>query len=306
MPRPSADRITTTAEPERLLDVDVVVFDFDGTLYEGTGFLEPHLAALQGALGPDGPDLSAAYEQVLAGEHVLQLGDLFDFDTATIIRPIPEPPDDVFGLRVDATLDLEGRRVPPPASVVDGHVAFGAPVTYVGDPWQISAALARGFGVDPAARREAFVAVRHVMNGDDYDLGIPACLDDLLARFAHVGQRILVTNTDEELGALAVARLDVDDHFDRMVFGANKPVGLAGLLGSIVADVDPARVLCVGDNYWNDVLPAYQLGTQSVLIDPFDIAAVSDRPLHLHELTDLERILAGQTTSPMIEAGSNR
>lgn len=291
---PSKNRLTTTADPTRLLDVDLVIFDFDGTLYEGTGFLAPHLAELQAAVGPTGPDLTALYEQVTAGEHVLQLGDLFHFGDCRILRPVAEPPPDRFGLQIDEVLDLDGQPAEPPAGLEDGHVPFDAPVTYVGDPWQIAAALSRSCGVDTEQRRDAFSTVRVVMNTPEYDLGIPACLPQLLDRFAHVPDRVLVTNTGEELGREAVARVGVADRFTEVVFGASKPAGLASLLATrLETGLDPARVLCVGDNYWNDILPAYQLGAQSVLVDPFHIGRISEHPLHLSELTQLEQILAG-------------
>ena len=289
-PRPVT---VTQADPVRLLDVDLVIFDFDGTLYEGTGFVEGHLERLQRYLGQDTPDLAATYTQVRAGEHVLRLGDLFHLPTATILRPSPEPPSDRFGLRIDQVLDLDGAPAQAPEGVVDGHVAFDAPVTYVGDPWQIAAALGRCFGVGETGWREAFAATRQAMNHPDFDLGVPACLPDLLDRFDHVPQRVLVTNTAEALGGDAVAKVGVADRFHEVVFDAKKPAGLSTLIAERSQGLDPTRVLCIGDNYWNDIVPAYQLGAQCVLVDPFGAERVSDGPLHLRSLAEVDQILAG-------------
>lgn len=297
-------RLTTDPDPTRLLDVDVVIFDFDGTLYEGTDFVPLYLDILQAAVEPDVPELAALQRDVLAGRHVLQLGDLFHFATRSILRPEPEPPQDRLGLRIAQVLDLEGAASATPSDLEGCHVGFDAPVTYVGDPWQISAAISHAFGIEESTRRDAFESVRHTMNGPDYDLGVPPCLSSLLDRFAHVPDRILVTNTSADLASACVDKVGVTDRFTEIVFGAAKPMGLARLITDRVeAGADPGRMLCVGDNYWNDILPAYQLGAQSVLIDPLDIDRVSDAPLHLRELAQLEAILAGATTSAVDIAG---
>lgn len=290
---PASQRTATTADRDELLDVDTVIFDFDGTLYEGTDFVAPHLKVLQKALGGEGDEVARAYDSVRAGEETVQLGDLFHFATGTILRPVPEPPDDRFGLRIREALTWDGHEAGLPDEVTDGHAGFDAAVTYVGDPWQIAAAVSHALGIGDAARRQAFADIRVVMNRPDYDLGIPACLPDLLGAFGHVRDRIMITNTPEELGREAADRVGVEHLFTGLVFGAAKPVGLAKVLAERIDAGTPAdRILCVGDNYWNDVVPALQMGCRSVLIDPFQVPVVSELPLHLSELTELYDIVS--------------
>jgi phosphoglycolate phosphatase-like HAD superfamily hydrolase len=296
----------TTPDPDRLLDVDLVLFDLDGTLYESQAFVGPHLAELQTHLPAGGPDLAGICAQVQAGDHHLRLGDLFHLGERRIVRPAAELPTDRPGLRVASVLDFfEGGPATTPAGLEDGHVAFNAPVTYVGDPWQIASAVSHALGVEATKRREAFVATRLRMNQQTYDLGVPSCLNRLLDRYAEVPQRVLVTNTDEHLGRPTVDRLGVADRFTDAVFDAAKPVGLSVLLEErIAAGVPPERILCVGDNYWNDILPAHQLGAQSVLIDPFGIRGIPDGPLHLRTLDDFDRVLATSGDAPKAVEGN--
>jgi FMN phosphatase YigB (HAD superfamily) len=252
-----------------LPQIQVVVFDLDGTLYEGTDFLDPYLAFL----AEDTPGVSAAMlreeiERVVNGEHVLRLGAFYHPDRRIIVEPEFVQRE----VMVKRALGWDGTVLPPEGEDGAQAIPFDTEMVYVGDYWQAALAVAVQNGVSVDERRKAFARTREVMNAEDYDLGVPKQLFELLDAFSHCRHRVLVTNTPEELGRACVDKLGVEGYFDEIVFGARKPQGLFDLLQSLAArfGIDLDEILCVGDNFWNDIVPAVRLGARTILVDAFD------------------------------------
>jgi FMN phosphatase YigB (HAD superfamily) len=64
-----------------------------------------------------------------------------------------------------------------------------------------------------------------------------------------------------------LARLGIRDRFDLVMPAAAKPRGLAGLLDGLGS---AERILCIGDNYVNDIEPALRAGGAALYIDRYE------------------------------------
>lgn len=257
----------TTGPGPSLLDwlgaVDVVLFDLDGTLHDDPRALDHYAAALEAAI-PDGggSGLRAEVEAVVQGYHPAVRPGLFVEPERGLVLAAPE-------WAVGAATDWSGQAVTIPRDL-DGPVRHDGPLRYLGDRWQIVAALAARRGADDPALLEAFGLARRFLNDLVTDLARFDCLDELLVRLGSGRRLLLATNTSEALGQPLVERLDVGHAFALVRFDARKPAGCAELIAEAhrLWGTATDQVLVVGDNLWNDVLPPAEQGCRTVHIDP--------------------------------------
>lgn len=270
--------------PPAWREVDAVVFDLDGTLYETTpAWFGVYAEEVAGRARIDAAALEREVRAVLAGERPLRLGDFYDPDADLVVRTRAWQP--------DTAVTWYGTPAPLPSAVRrDEPLPWTTGLVYVGDAFQAFAAAAAHAGAGPAARAEAFVAVRRQMIADERTFAPAATAAALERAFGHAELRALATNTPEDLGRGLVDRLDASSFFTEVRFGVGKPAGLVGLLDEIAQRVaaPPERILCVGDSYWNDVLPALAAGCQAVWVDPHASGAHDGVP-RVGSLRELQR-----------------
>ena len=255
----------------------MAVVDLDGTLHPDEEFAATHLEHLAAETDPaTGQALIDEVRRILQRRHPVSLGSLYD-PARDEVRP-------------------DGLRGDPSTTAWDGEPVLDARswpehAVYLGDPWQIIRAVAFHHRIPLHAQQAAFVRTRELMN--DPATPLPRGGDARVAAelFAGFGLRMLVSNTPPSLAEPLVTRLGVDDAFDEIRLGADKPAGLAALLADLVDDAGlaPHRIVCAGDNLRNDIAPARQVGCRTVFVDPLGIATPDDADLVVRRLTDLAR-----------------
>lgn len=253
----------TAAPAGWLREPTVVLFDLDGTLHDDPRAINRYVTALQDSI-PDGRGLGLHEEvaSVIEGHHAAARPGRFVEPVRGLVLDAPE-------WVVESATDWHGQPVTVPDELT-GRVQHRGPLRYLGDQWQIIAAVAARRGADRSVLHAAFNLTRRFVNDPDNDLLRMDCLDGLLEQLA-VGRRLLLaTNTPEELARPLVDRLDLRHPFALVRFDARKPAGCAELISEAHRrwGATPRDVLVVGDNLWNDVLPPAEQGCRTVHIDP--------------------------------------
>lgn len=274
--------------PGSLLDgVRVAIFDLDGTLYQGEGFLPRYFDELATHTELAREVVAGETERILRGEHVLHLGDFYDPGTDRVLRAP--------AWRVERVLSWEGAAV---EDVRQGAaVGFTDELIYVGDAWQAVLALAAHHRVSPQQQDRAFQAVREAINAAVDAFLDTSALEAVLDEVDRFDHRFVMTNTPEHLGRSLVEGLGLPERFDGIRYGANKPVGLGRWLEELTAalGVVPDEILCVGDNYFNDILPAVRAGCRTIWIHPFADVPHHGPEVRVTGLAEVAPLLRGDT-----------
>lgn len=223
-----------------------ILFDFDGTLYSEQEQFRHYAQLLGEALDPG---LRPAYERdlsrVRSGTHPLRPGRGYIPPGYLVRYP---------GIEHGAW-DWDGH----PVAKLDN----AAPVRWVGDPWWVAPTIALHHGLSPQAQDAVFLRVREWMMTEAFPIrpvaGLRAAIDALRPRY----HPWLLTNSPEGDSRAILARLGLIDAFDELRFRCRKPAGLEQALAELKA---ASRVVCVGDNFFNDILPAIEAGREALYV----------------------------------------
>ncbi|MFP4634773.1 MAG: HAD family hydrolase [Nitriliruptoraceae bacterium] len=265
--------------------VRAVVFDLDGTLYEGEAFLPVYLDELGVHTGIDLSAARTQVEAILVGQHQVGLGDLYDPRTDRILRAP--------AWRLVEAVTWDGQPVDDPR--IGRAVTPAERLTYLGDAWQVVRVVAEHLGAPLDGVRAAFRAVREAINADPDRLLDTSALPQVLAELHRFEHRSVLTNTTEELGRDLVAALGLDAWFETIRYGARKPAGTEAWLQEVIAELDaePDQVLCIGDNHYNDVLPAVRSGCRAVWVDPYGLDPHRGPEVRVDRVAEVAALLRG-------------
>lgn len=262
----------------------LVVFDLDGTLYQGDGFLPTYLELLALATGASAAGLLEEVEAILAGRHAVPMGAVLDpQDGSLLIAPA--------GVVIEVhTWEGRRRRDDPRLGAPLGPLAGR---TYLGDPWQVVLALARHLDLDAQGVEDAFAEVRNAINADPGALVDTTDLATVLDATSTIAHRYVMTNTPEHLARPLVERLGIDRWAHGVRYRARKPDGLLRWLPELLEthDVEPTDAVCVGDNLLNDVHPALELGVAAVWIDPYQALQQEGAAHRVRSLAEVPALL---------------
>jgi FMN phosphatase YigB (HAD superfamily) len=156
------------------------------------------------------------------------------------------------------------------------------------DGWEAAVVLARGSGGDGQGFGEAFRQTRVFMHTDACPLEVPSGLPELLGELAGQLRLVLVTNTPMPGVLPLLGRLGLAEAFDELCTRSGKPMGFERRLRALaeVLDVEPARVVSIGDHFRNDIAPAIAAGCTTVYIDPFRRGPTGRADLEVRRLED--------------------
>lgn len=174
------------------------------------------------------------------------------------------------------------------------------------DGWEAAVVLAKGPGGDGQGFARAFGETRAFMHSDACPLEVPRGLPELLAELTGRVRLVLVTNTPMPGVLPLLARLGLAEAFDELSTRSGKPAGFERRLRALaeVLDVEPARVVSIGDHFRNDIAPAVEAGCATVYIDPFGRGPNGRAGLHVRRLEDaLDSLRAIIEGSPPVEQG---
>jgi len=153
--------------------------------------------------------------------------------------------------------------------VVDGLADFLAGRTEPGDFSDGYSAVVRlaGPGITRATLDAAYLASRESLAAGTVDVHSPDRLPDLLAALAGTVRRVLLTNAPDIGMPGLLERLGLASTIDEVITSAGKPDGFATLLPQLLDGAAPARLLSVGDLWFNDIARPLAFGCATAYVD---------------------------------------
>jgi FMN phosphatase YigB (HAD superfamily) len=273
---------------EWLQDIKVVIFDLDGTLYQDESFLERYLYFLMEGSEWEG-ELTRIHREstaILSNEHPLRIGLFYN--------PLHEHILQHDGEYATGALSWDGQEIDAQtfASLYGQKHGFIKEYMYVGDAWSVVSVIAHHFRIPEPKRKEAFLRVRKEMLESTKAIIAQEAVRKAISELRC--HKVLMTNSPPETGRDFVKYLGVDELFDDIRYGGNKPWGLPDYVNELAKqeEIAPAQMLSIGDHAWNDLYPVRRLGGRTVWISPYESQDPSLWDIHLKSLDQLAELLA--------------
>ncbi|WP_054754430.1 HAD family hydrolase [Piscibacillus salipiscarius] len=242
---------------------DVIIFDLDGTLYEGTEHFNLHVDNLKQHLNDEKKEkFQSIYDQILKGDHPVQIGKIYDGKRDIVWTWDP------FTEELTEAHNWEGEVVnvqDAPKTIAAHEFDFKNWVP-IGDGWWPPYAIARHFGIGTDVIQASYNRTKEQMAELDGYLKQTPGLKGYLKELQQGRRLIVCTNSDEVDAKRLLKFLDIDEHFEELIPSAMKPVHTKKHFSYVLEKyhVKPEQAVSVGDNFMNEVAPALQLGMRAV------------------------------------------
>ncbi|MGM0834647.1 MAG: HAD family hydrolase [Bacillota bacterium] len=265
--------------------ITTIVFDLDGTLYEDTHHFGYYAELLKNRLAPEAQEqFEKDYTAVGQGEHTLKIGRVYDAKKDLVLAH--HHGEVTHGWKWDGEIvpSHEIKELYPDPLQFDLLDMLS-----IGDLWWVPVTIAKHYGLSSEDAYKAFLQTREHMMTDDFQLIPLKEFADVLEKLHEKYTLILMTNSPQTDSDIIIKKLGFNSFFHDKIFEANKPIHTAETLTRISEkwDVSFDRMLSIGDNYINEILPASLLGCSTICIDPYDIHENSVADLTVHNLTEL-------------------
>lgn len=237
-------------------EIDTIIFDLDGTIYQNTEFHRDYLRFLvEGTAREDWVDSLIAFaDAVFAGERLV-MNAFYD------ARPIEASTPAAYFAALERAL--------LPELTYEEAVARDD-CLYTGDAWAVVTLMGQTLGLLDNGRGDAvYRRTRDKMSAD----GMTGCarLRRAIQGLEGRCETILLSNSYESTAIEFLQQLGFEHTFQKFVFSANKPAGMVQALRAQDAALlkRPERVLSVGDHAFNDLLPLRRLGCRTLWVNPY-------------------------------------
>lgn len=244
----------------------LVVFDLDGTLYEGTSHFDYYANHLKQKVDKkDRSEFQLDYEAMKAGNHVVQIGKAYDVENDAVLTIDP------MTLRVVEAHTWDGEKFEDKSveETYPGELSFNFDnMIAIGDGWWYPFVCAKHYGVEDCY--SSYTATKEYMVSDDFTLEPLTGLRDHLIKLNKATQTVVMTNSDREDVGRLFYELGLEGIFDHIIPSANKPSSTSEQLQHLLTqyEVKPEEAVSVGDNFINEIAPAVLLGMDAVYIHP--------------------------------------
>lgn len=261
-------------------DIETVVFDLDGTVYQNTVFHRDYLHFLVEGTGYEGweEQLVQLTEEVYAGRR-LQMNCFYRLERLACETP-------------QALFDALEQCLCPPLSY---RQALETPqVLYLGDAWAVVILIGEALGLLMGRRgEEVFQRTRRKMELDGIE-GCPALAEEI-RRLSERCCVVLLSNSYRHTVEEFLKQLGMDRIFPVLCCSANKPADMITTLMRTVpgAVLRPQSVISIGDNAFNDLMPIAELGGKTVWLNPYPGIRRAKCDTELRTLPELCTYLAG-------------
>ncbi|NIK11605.1 HAD family hydrolase [Alkalibacillus almallahensis] len=261
---------------------NLMIFDLDGTLYEGREHFRLHTNNLKAYLNTtEQQQFETIYEQVLNGHHPLQIGKVYDGKRDLIWTWDP------FTAELTEAKDWNGNQVTvndAPEYIPAKEFDFFNWVP-IGDGWWPPYAIARHFGLSPDTIQDSYNKTKKQMSELDGFLQQTPGLKDYLASIVNDYTLIVCTNSDEVDAQRLLEFLELEEYFTELIPSAKKPVYSKAIFEDVLHryQVAPEKAISIGDNFMNEIAPALQLGMSALWLTDTQVKPVDDHRLKLIE-----------------------
>ncbi|GAF21610.1 hypothetical protein JCM19047_1299 [Bacillus sp. JCM 19047] len=246
-------------------DVDLVIFDLDGTLYEDTDHFDYYADTLAKELSEETQErFFTDYKEMKKGNHIVSIGKAYDVKNDYVIEVDP------FKGHVKKVHRWDGEEV----SATEWENLYPSPVSYdfdqliaIGDGWWLPNVAARHYGIsDP---QPAYDATKEYMATEHFSLTVIEGLREGLLSLKEKKSVVLLTNSTEDDVERLLHLLQLEGVFHEVITSARKPQYTKQRFEEIIAryNTSPEKTLSIGDNYLNEIIPAQTLGMKSIYID---------------------------------------
>ncbi|UOE94460.1 HAD family hydrolase [Alkalihalobacillus sp. LMS39] len=247
-----------------LANYKVVVFDLDGTLYEGTDHFDYYADMLQQQVPVEHREsFKRDYQQIKEGTHIVSVGKVYDVDRDFVLTIDP------INFNVTQAHTWEGE------ALSEGKVEklYHQPLSFnfdktvaIGDGWWLPFVVAKHYGV--ADCYPSYVATKEYMVSDKFSLTPLSGLAEQLKKLKEQTHIVLMTNSEEEDVQRLLSHLQLEMVFEHVITSAQKPTNAIKHFQDIVDyyNVRTEEVVSVGDNFINEISPALALGIRGIYI----------------------------------------
>ncbi|MFD0681305.1 MULTISPECIES: HAD family hydrolase [unclassified Paenibacillus] len=263
--------------------IEVVLFDLDGTLYRDDMFYKRYLEILLMETEHEATlqDVTEELTRMLEGQNLCRIGDWYHPGRDIWMR--------LFNDRVMA-FDWKGEPVESDDDALEGSRSG---LIYAGDAWSLVSVTAHRYGISEEKRRAAFFQVRKEMLAGASGFTKHNELFETIDSLTGVQAKILLTNSPSETAQEFIHALGCINSFDEIHYSTGKPAGLESFSRELMQkmNVQPHQLLSIGDHAWNDLYPIRSLGGRTVWISPVASSETEKWDVNLPGLDELTEFL---------------
>ena len=239
-----------------MLQIQTVIFDLDGTVYQNMSFHHSYLRALTAGTWAEKwqEELCTLVETILRGER-LEMNRFYLRGEVQADTP-------------DALAEALQKRVCPDMTY---EQAIGREdVVYLGDAWALLAFLGDGMGLLKGSRAdEVYRSTRVEMEREGMEGNLR--LRDAVAALQKRKRVILLSNSYRQTVLEFLRQLGFEGVFREICPSARKPYGMLESLRALDPELlaQPEQVLSIGDHAFNDLMPVAAIGGKTLWMNPY-------------------------------------
>ncbi|REB11026.1 HAD family hydrolase [Sporosarcina sp. BI001-red] len=266
-------------------NVDLVIFDFDGTLYEDEDHFTYFAEQLKKRLPEDVQSLfKTEYEKMVAGEHAVTIGKVYDaiHDHIVKIEPIHSTVVNAWNWGGEELADELIQRLYPQPITFDFDTMIA-----IGDGWWLPNVCAMHFGLQDT--QTAYVETKEFMATDQFQLTKIPGLREALLQLKEKKNIVLLTNSQADDVQRLLQNLNLHEIFETTITEAKKPQDTTKHFLELLQkfNIPAEKALSIGDNYINEIAPAMKMGMSAVYIDRYEVEYPEYQGRKVQSISDL-------------------
>jgi len=246
-----------------LLNAKVLVFDLDGTLYDGTEHYDYYASQLEKEVDENYRELFRNdYEQMKKNNHILSIGKVYDSNNDYVLTLDP------LTLTISEVHTWDGKLVDK-NQLDDSYMqsfSLTDPFIPIGDGWWLPLVTSYHYGARDVWY--CYDKTKEFMASDQFQIPQIKGLIEGLHELKSAKKLVLLTNSDRADVTRLLKILKLDNLFHLELTDGNKPLETEKHLKYIMNtyEVKPEEVVSIGDNFINEIAPALKLGMHGVYI----------------------------------------
>ncbi|MGM9986754.1 MAG: HAD family hydrolase [Bacillaceae bacterium] len=242
----------------------IIIFDLDGTLYEGTGHYDYYANEIGKKVEKEKREaFFNDYNQIKVGNHLLKIGMVYDRKRDRILAYDP------FTNEVTNVYTWEGQEL----FGEDGSLYYKEGIRLdetdmiaIGDGWWYTYVAGAHYGA--VDTYECYNRTKEYMASEAFSIPKIKGLKEFLQLIKGEKITVLMTNSDREDVTRLLKLLDLEGMFSLEITSAMKPMKTKEHFQQLFQtyDVRPEEAVSIGDNFINEIAPALQLGMHGIYL----------------------------------------